>query len=189
MYEKFLINHLIILYLIRPSFLSFSSDDTFSPLGSYLHSSARYFVKSEPDNQKSYHNTLFLQTRSCSLHSGGQRIVSRFSEAFTRRRKQQCYVAPSCCSFTIWECDVTIHTVNLHVSAHHRFLLNGTRVSFESTGTSPSGKFSPPSNDDKLPTDLHMSLKKMDFINYHHQFKLEWKQCKFLTILMKICSN
>ncbi|KAL0803792.1 hypothetical protein Bca101_096282 [Brassica carinata] len=97
MYEKFLINHLIILYLIRPSFLSFSSDDTFSPLGSYLHSSARYFVKSEPDNQKSYHNTLFLQTRSCSLHSGGQRIVSRFSEAFTRRRKQQCYVAPSCC--------------------------------------------------------------------------------------------
>ncbi|CAN6930445.1 unnamed protein product, partial [Brassica oleracea] len=88
---------------IRPSFLSFSSDDTFSPLGSYLLHSffferiARYFVKSEPDNQKSYHNTLFLQTRSCSLHSGGQRIVSRFSEAFTRRRKQQCYVAPNCC--------------------------------------------------------------------------------------------
>ncbi|KAF8103137.1 hypothetical protein N665_0188s0091 [Sinapis alba] len=44
------------------------------------------------------------------------------------------------------KCDVAIHTVNPHVSAHQRFLLTGIRVGLESsTDTGPST----PSNDDK----------------------------------------
>ncbi|CAN6989278.1 unnamed protein product, partial [Brassica rapa subsp. trilocularis] len=59
---------------IQPSFLffSFDDDDAFSHLGSYLHSNVRSFVKSEPDNQKSYHDISFFKLGA----------VSRFSEAF-----------------------------------------------------------------------------------------------------------
>ncbi|CAH2067828.1 unnamed protein product [Thlaspi arvense] len=46
------------------------------------------------------------------------------------------------------KCDVAIHTVNPHVSAHQRYLLTGIRVGLESTDVGPSTKSSP-SNDDK----------------------------------------
>ncbi|VVA95767.1 unnamed protein product [Arabis nemorensis] len=73
------------------------------------------------------------------------------------------------------KCDVAIHTVNPHVSAHQRFLLTGIRVGLESTDVGPSAKSSPSNDDDKttmetkpfaLPTS---EPQKMDFDHHHHQ--------------------
>ncbi|ESQ27257.1 hypothetical protein EUTSA_v10018946mg [Eutrema salsugineum] len=70
------------------------------------------------------------------------------------------------------KCDVAIHTVNPHVSAHQRFLLTGIRVGLESTDAGPSTKSSP-SNDDKAMETKPFALpssepQKMDFNHHHH---------------------
>ncbi|KFK42233.1 hypothetical protein AALP_AA2G229000 [Arabis alpina] len=70
------------------------------------------------------------------------------------------------------KCDVAIHSVNPHVSAHQRFLLTGIRVGNESTDAGPSSKSSLVSNDDDK-SAMEMEIKsfalptsepqKMDF--------------------------
>ncbi|KAF8095501.1 hypothetical protein N665_0331s0020 [Sinapis alba] len=71
------------------------------------------------------------------------------------------------------KCDVAIHTVSPHVSAHQRFLLTGIRVGLESIDTGPLTKSSPASNDDKAMETKQFTqptAQKMDFD--HHQVGL-----------------
>uniref|UniRef100_A0A1J3ILG2 B-box zinc finger protein 22 n=1 Tax=Noccaea caerulescens TaxID=107243 RepID=A0A1J3ILG2_NOCCA len=73
------------------------------------------------------------------------------------------------------KCDVAIHSVNPHVSAHQRFLLTGIRVGLESTDTGPSTtKLSPCNNDDKAMETKPFAIptsepQKMDFDHHHQQ--------------------
>ncbi|KAG2252748.1 hypothetical protein Bca4012_100339 [Brassica carinata] len=87
------------------------------------------------------------------------------------------------------KCDVSIHTVNPHVSAHQRFLLTGIRVGLESTtDTGPST----PSNDDKTnerkpPTS---EPQKMDFDDHNHQVGLpETKVSDHISTKLPIASS
>lgn len=72
------------------------------------------------------------------------------------------------------KCDVAIHTVNPHVSAHQRFLLTGIRVGLESTDAGPSAKSSPSIDDDKTSMEIKPFVlptsdpQKMDFDLQHH---------------------
>ncbi|KAJ4909098.1 B-box zinc finger protein 22 [Raphanus sativus] len=83
------------------------------------------------------------------------------------------------------KCDVAIHTVNPHVSAHQRFLLTGIRVGLEAIDTGPSVKSSSPpaSNDDKAMETKQFTLptsepQKMDFDHHHHQKKMVLPETK-----------
>lgn len=73
------------------------------------------------------------------------------------------------------KCDVAIHTVNPHVSAHQRFLLTGIKVGLEPADIGPSTKSSSsPNSDDKSmetkPFALSISEpQKMDFDHHHQQ--------------------
>ncbi|KAH0919173.1 hypothetical protein BRARA_G02218 [Brassica rapa] len=87
------------------------------------------------------------------------------------------------------KCDVAIHTVNPHVSAHQRFLLTGIRVGLESTtDTGPST----PSNDDKTnerkpPTS---EPQKLDLDHHNHQVGLpETKVSDHISTKLPIASS
>ncbi|KAG2324444.1 hypothetical protein Bca4012_038955 [Brassica carinata] len=87
------------------------------------------------------------------------------------------------------KCDVAIHTVNPHVSAHQRFLLTGIRVGLESTtDIGPST----PSNDDKTKETKPFTLptsepQKMDF---DHQVVLpETKVSDHISTKLPIASS
>lgn len=81
-----------------------------------------------------------------------------------------------------WEWDVGIHTLNRHVSVHHRFLLNGISVGFESTETSPSEKFSPPSRDMKLwrPNSLPYLPTHEPSMDFNHHIRGFYQKLKSL---------
>ncbi|KAJ0231129.1 B-box zinc finger protein 22 [Hirschfeldia incana] len=76
------------------------------------------------------------------------------------------------------KCDVTIHTVNTHVSAHQRFLLTGIRVGLEAIDTGPSAKPSSPASNDEAMETKQFTLptsepQKMDFDHHQQQVGLQ----------------
>ncbi|EOA35529.1 hypothetical protein CARUB_v10020736mg [Capsella rubella] len=69
------------------------------------------------------------------------------------------------------KCDVAIHTVNPHVSAHQRFLLTGIKVGLESIDTGPSAKSSP-TNDDQTTMETKpfvQSISEHQKMTFDHQ--------------------
>lgn len=78
------------------------------------------------------------------------------------------------------KCDVAIHTVNPHVSAHQRFLLTGIKVGLESIDTGPSTKSSPTNDDKTMETKPFVQSipepQKMAFDHHHHQQQQEQQE-------------
>ncbi|XP_010429688.1 PREDICTED: B-box zinc finger protein 22 [Camelina sativa] len=67
------------------------------------------------------------------------------------------------------KCDVAIHTVNPHVSAHQRFLLTGIKVGLESIDSSGPSAKSSPTNDTMDTKPLVQSLPEPQKMMTFHQ--------------------
>ncbi|CAH8356234.1 unnamed protein product [Eruca vesicaria subsp. sativa] len=90
------------------------------------------------------------------------------------------------------KCDVAIHTVNPHVSAHQRFLLTGIRVGLEST--TETGPSTPSNDDDKTKATKPFNLpasepQKMDFDNHHQMGLPETKVSDHITTKLPLASS